>query len=438
MLKMKACLEIMEKKDLEKEDVTGIETVLDTLPVKPAYQQKMLTRIISYYRAALFGDDEAMDAEGGAYLLKLDKRTLSRPERVDVCETLIVQNYMVQAYEMIKEFGEEQIRVKRLAALVSQLILDRMFEEDDLLLHLAGRVFSDGHGDSVILDYLCEHYNGSGESMFRILAEAVKTHVETYDLEERLLAQCLFSGCEKHMDTVFDLYASRKETSDVIVKAYFTVKCTEYFLRDTVPGDKVFAYLEGAIHGMELRKVPEIYLLALAKFYSTLAQITEEQKALLSRMMDILSARGMVFAWYKDLAKYVDMPGEVMDKEIIEYHGRPDGRPILKIRILPDEEEFHEEEMNMVYKGIYVRQKLLFDGEIMEYEIWENEDGRLVKKAEGEVTCSEPATGDKGNRFTALNAMNLYLGMKDDRKLKESMTEYVTDSQIAKKLVRLA
>lgn len=438
MLKMKACLEIMEKKDLEKEDVTGIETALDTLPVKPAYQQKMLTRIISYYRAALLGDDEAMDAEGGAYLLKLDKRTLSRPERVDVCETLIVQNYMVQAYEMIKEFGEEQIRVKRLAALVSQLILDRMFEEDDLLLHLAGRVFSDGHGDSVILDYLCEHYNGSGESMFRILAEAVKTHVETYDLEERLLAQCLFSGCEKHMDTVFDLYASRKETSDVIVKAYFTVKCTEYFLRDTVPGDKVFAYLEGAIHGMELRKVPEIYLLALAKFYSTLAQITEEQKALLSRMMDILSARGMVFAWYKDLAKYVDMPGEVMDKEIIEYHGRPDGRPILKIRILPDEEEFHEEEMNMVYKGIYVRQKLLFDGEIMEYEIWENEDGRLVKKAEGEVTCSEPATGDKGNRFTALNAMNLYLGMKDDRKLKESMTEYVTDSQIAKKLFRLA
>ena len=322
--------------------------------------------------------------------------------------------------------------------LCAKMILQNLFDQDEILLNLSYGVFREGRYDSVILDYLCEHYNGSGESMFRILAEAVKTHVETYDLEERLLAQCLFSGCEKHMDTVFDLYASRKETSDVIVKAYFTVKCTEYFLRDTVPGDKVFAYLEGAIHGMELRKVPEIYLLALAKFYSTLAQITEEQKALLSRMMDILSARGMIFAWYKDLAKYVDMPGEVMDKEIIEYHGRPDGRPILKIRILPDEEEFHEEEMNMVYKGIYVRQKLLFDGEIMEYEIWENEDGRLVKKAEGEVTCSEPATGDKGNRFTALNAMNLYLGMKDDRKLKESMTEYVTDSQIAKKLFRLA
>lgn len=51
----------------------------------------------------------------------------------------------------------------------------------------------------------------------------------------------------------------------------------------------MFAYLEGAIHGMELRKVPEIYLLALAKFYSGQASISEEQKELLSRMMDILS-----------------------------------------------------------------------------------------------------------------------------------------------------
>ena len=61
-----------------------------------------------------------------------------------------------------------------------------------------------------------------------------------------------------------------------------------------------------------------------------------------------------------------------MDKEIIEYHGRPDGRPILKIRILPDEEEFHEEEMNMVYKGIYVRQKLYLTA-----RSWNTRSGRM-------------------------------------------------------------
>ena len=126
-----------------------------------------------------------------------------------------------------------------------------------------------------------------------------------------------------------------------------------------------------------------------------MASISEEQKELPPDDGYSL-ARGMVFAWYRDLARYVEMPGEVMDKEIIEYHGRPDGRPILKIRILPDEEEFHEEEMNMVYKGIYVRQKLLFDGEIMEYEIWENEDGNDGEEGGGRSDLQR--TGDRGQR----------------------------------------
>ena len=126
-----------------------------------------------------------------------------------------------------------------------------------------------------------------------------------------------------------------------------------------------------------------------------------------------------------------------MDKEMIEYHGSPDGRPILMVRILPDEEEFHEEELRMVYKGIYIKQKLLFEGEIMEYEVYENVDGDLVKMAEGEVSCTEVPAGDKKNRFSCLNSMSLYLGMKDDRKLEESMCKYVTDNLTVEKLFPL-
>ena len=82
-------------------------------------------------------------------------------------------------------------------------------------------------------------------------------------------------------------------------------------------------------------------------------------------MMDIniLSARGMVFAWYKDLWRDGRCrAGKSWTREIIKstMDGRTEDRS-PKIQILPDEEEFHEEEMNMVYKGIYVRHKLLFD-----------------------------------------------------------------------------
>lgn len=429
LLKMRECQKIMEKEEISEEEINALECALDELPVKPLYQQKMLTKIISWYKAHAAGEEGESESEVGAYLLRLNKEKISREERRDVCETLISQNYYLEAFEMLKKFGGEEIRMNRLLKLCSRMILQKLFDEDEMLLQLSSRVFEAGHADSVILDYLCEHFNGTSEAMYKLLVQSVREHVETYDLEERLLAQIMFTGSDKNLDKVFDFYASRKKTSDAIVKAYFTLKSVGYFLKDVVPGDKVFAYLEGAVNAStELRKVPEIYLLALTKFYAELPSLNEEQQALCKRVMSLLTGQGMIFAYFKKLARYADIPGDIMDKEIIEYHGAPDGHPQLKVRILPDEENFHDEELRMVYKGIYIRQKLLFEGEIMEYEIYENEDGEPVKKAEGEISCTEVPAGDKRNRFSCLNSMSLYLGMKDDKKLKDSMSKYVTDN----------
>ena len=142
----------MEQEEIDEEQVMILQKALDGLPVKPLYQQKMLTRIISFYKKQTVNEEEAMSEEGGAYLLRLDKKSLTRSERVGVCETLISQNYFVEAFEMIKEFGEDEIRIKRLLKLCSKMILQRLFAEDALLLHLAYRVFAAGHGDGVILD----------------------------------------------------------------------------------------------------------------------------------------------------------------------------------------------------------------------------------------------------------------------------------------------
>ena len=439
MLKMRACLGIMEKEEIDGDGIRVLQDALDSLPVKELYQQKMLTRIIAYYNDQARNGEEAMNEEGGAYLLRLDKKRLSRTERVRICETLISQDLYKEAYGMIREFGEEGLRIKRLLKLCTKLISQNLAEADDLLLHMARRIFLSGKGDGVILDYLCRYFNGANSDMYRILVQAVREHTETYDMEERLLAQLLFTGSDKHLDTVFDLYAGRKKTSDAIVKAYFTIRCVDYFLKGQTPGDRVFAYLEGAINGSpEIRKLPEIYLMAMTKYYAGLPSLEKEQQQVCRRCMAVLLDQGMVFAYFKDLAPYVDLPGELLDKEIVEYRGTPEGRPVLMVRVLPDEEEFHEEELKPVYKGIYVRQKLLFEGEVMEYTISEYENGEPVEKANGRISCREAAAGDRGNRFSALNTMGLCLAMKDDQRLKEAMLRYVTESQAAKELFPLA
>ena len=210
MLKMRACLGIMEKEEIDGDGIRVLQDALDSLPVKELYQQKMLTRIIAYYNDQARNGEEAMNEEGGAYLLRLDKKRLSRTERVGICETLISQDLYKEAYGMIREFGEEGLRIKRLLKLCTKLISQNLAEADDLLLHMARRIFLSGKGDGVILDYLCRYFNGANSDMYRILVQAVREHTETYDMEERLLAQLLFTGSDKHLDTVFDLYAGRK------------------------------------------------------------------------------------------------------------------------------------------------------------------------------------------------------------------------------------
>jgi hypothetical protein len=294
---------------------------------------------------------------------------------------------------MICRYGHEGISSKLLLKLCANIVLKRLFDEDDRLLFLAWHVFTKERGDSVILDYLCEHFNGTVEQMYPVLIQGIKERVETYDLEERLVAQMLFTGRTERMDHVFELYASRKKTSENVVRAYFTVKSAEYFLEGRSTQDTVFAYLEGAVHNSaEKDRVPDIYLLALTKYYATLPALSDEQKELCQSVVDVLLEAGMVFAYFKDLARFIMIPGNILDKEIIEYHGNRDIRPYLRLRILPEEEEFHYEELRPVYKGIYVREKVLFEGEIMEFQIEEEQDGGRKTVAEGSITCREAGT----------------------------------------------
>ena len=62
------------------------------------------------------------------------------------------------------------------------------------------------------------------------MMQGVEYHVDTYDMEERLLAQMLFSGCQERMDAVFDLYASRKKRRIAHRKGIFCRKVYGLFL----------------------------------------------------------------------------------------------------------------------------------------------------------------------------------------------------------------
>lgn len=434
MLLMGACRGIVDKAVLCEEDLKVLEQALEQLRLHPLYRGILTARMIEYYQkpeSAEAGDMEA------AFLSVVEEVVLSYAQKKAYCEALIAHGYYKEAYELLDEYRCE-IEPEKLACLCARMILNQLFDQDELLLGLAFRVFEGQLADSVILDYLCEHFNGTSDQMYRVLEKAVAEHVESYDLEERLLAQMLFSGETKEIDKVFSLYIKRKKAGGLLVKAYFTVKSAEYFLYEIPADESVFRYLESMVYGtLDKEKVSTIYLLALTKYYAGLGQLDEEQKALCQAMVDVLLEDGMIFAHYKDLEGKVRIPEDILDKGIIQYVGHKDSRVDLQIRICPQEEKFHSDEMKRVYQGIFIRQKVLFEGESLEYRIYEQMGDERILMDEGIVICDRKKEGSGKGRFQLLNEMSMCLKLKEEPRLKQAMEEYVKKTEVIEGLFDL-
>lgn len=438
MLSLAACRRIAGGEDIESGQVRILERALRELPLSTLYRKTLMGKVIDYYRK-LAGDEDAGENECG-YLLTLDARAMSQKERLKVCETLISQDYLEEPYKLLRTYGWEGMDVRRLSKLCRKLIRKKLFKEDVFLLKLSFQVFDKGAADGAILNYLCGRFNGSSRQMFKLLSQSVSARAETYDLEERLLCQMMFSGDIEHLDQTFRFYSKRKSLNDIVLKAYFTVRSVGYFLKhETVEAD-VFAYLEASINQTDdLAKVPVISLLALTKYYAGCRTLEGDQKALCRRVTDLLLEEGLIFPYTKKLSAFIPIPHDILDKAMVCYEGNKDDNLELEIRIVPDEQQFHRESLQRIYQGIFVCKKVLFEGETLEYRIFKREKDadERIKAEEGTVKCELPAGSLKESRYASLNEMELCLGMKEETGLKKSMQEYLIKSAALESLFPL-
>lgn len=436
MLLLERCSAIVKDGMKGTTDRRVLKRALAELKLHPLFREKLLESLLGY-------DSRCRSEEEGAagvldYWNQLKPEKLSRENRGKLIRMLILAGNSQEAFFVVREFGWSGTEERELLDLCSQMILKQMPESDDTLLKLSWELFTKNQWDGAVLDYLCEHFNGTSEQMYQLLTQSEKEHVELYDLPERLLAQMMFSGETEHMDPVFDCYRSGKQVSDLVSRAYFTMKSCDYFLKNRATEDSVFTHLEDVVRETaDKKRVPTIYLLALTLWYSRKDSLSDDQKELASGMTEELLEEGRIFAYFHQLGRHIPLPDSIMDQITIEYRGSREARPELKIRVLPNEETIHNAEFVKVYPGIYIHQHVLFEGEVLEYEVYENgADGRK-KTEEGRLSYDASQTDTRVSRFAALNDMSRCLAQKDGQKLKEKMEKYLTDHAAMESLFSL-
>ncbi len=410
-----------------------IEQVIEDMDISKPYRTYLEQVVLDYHDKFTKDSDKDISELDIVFLKNIDIKYLSHEGQDILLRTFIKLNLFDEAFKLIKETGEPDIKRQYLEKLVRYLISDDKMMRMKEVMILALQVFQMGTNDKNILNFLLKEYNGLSQDMLQILRRGLKTGSDVSEMTERLLAQMIFSCTEDGLDEVYHAYRQMPETQNILIRAYITKRAIDYFIYGQKISEDVFKDIFGIISDERYKdKVPMIYLLAMSKHMSEVKKLTGDEKLVLQDVIDILIRNKMVFQYTRTLSDVVRIPDSVMDKYYIEYHGDKTIRPSLYMRILPDERDFEEEEISRVYQNIYVRPVTLFSRERAEYQIYDETKGDDIVQS-GTIKADNNIRL-KGDTFDILNEMSELLGQEGDRELRELMLRYVKNESVIEEL----
>ena len=115
------------------------------------------------------------------------------------------------------------------------------------------------------------------------------------------------------------------------------------------------------------------------------------------------------------------------DKVFIEYKGEPNGKAVLHYVVEMGNGEGGEyctEEMRNVYGGVYCKEFVLFYGEVLQYYIMEEIDGKAHLTESNTIQRTDMAGGNDESRYNMLNDIAISKTMQDYETLDELLEEY--------------
>ena len=426
--------EIQEKERVCKEDMAVLERGLAEKNLRPLFSRKLAGAGIRYYL-------EAPPQENCDHFLQvISPAGLDKKSRKLLLELLITKGYYEEAYGIVETYGCRDVRPGGLLKLCHYMIA-RYGEGDGYLLRLAGYLFSEDRLDQVVLEYLCQYYNGSSEQMYGILMAAQKARVHLWDLPERLLAQLIFVHSSRWLDSVFAIYRQQGKMDDVLRDAYFVVKAWGCIQEKEELEPQTAGFMEDRLMDPEETRRPGLLeALAMTRYYAGLPQLSQRQEDCCRQYLERLAGKGMVFAHLPRLARRTGCLPWLWHRYYVEHQASEDTDVWIRLRITPGGREAVSGKMIHMMKGIFIYEVILFYGEKAEYDIYEN--GKEETAVSGMIMADAGGAEQERDgsavlsRYQALNEM-LEMEAAREPELSQAMIDYGKKGELTQRLFHL-
>lgn len=403
--------------------------IMEREEFREEYKDYVLQDIIEYYSENYDGE-ELED-----YLRSINVERLSRKSRIEVIELMITRGMYDEAGRYLLKYGTQGIDARRVLKYCTYILRFGDMSEEEHLLEYCNYAFKKGKYNEIVLEYLCTYYNGTTKEMMEMWRVSKEFSFESRDLEERLIAQMLFSRTNiTSISTIYDSYY-KKGTVKIIKNAYLFYESYVYFVKEGPVDDMYFKHLEDELILNDT--IPDICKCAYLLYYSKRQTIKDNTKEICENAIHYLEKKGIIFDYYKLFGKWFKLSGNILDKTTVVYRTEPKDKVMINYYIETGNlkpKEYVSEEMLPVFNGMYTKSLTLFYGEKMKYYIMEmsGEESTLTESQEHEL--DDRSVDINNSRFGRFNDILICRELKEENIVNDLAREYYISNELAKRL----
>lgn len=346
---------------------------------------------------------------------------------------LIQRNAHKKALELMQTYGYRTIDIKYLERFCAEIPQELLADNIVFLTDLMYYVFRQGRRSPRLFAVLLENYQGRTVDLYTLWQEATDRQIDTEKMDERLLAQILFTEAYlPYGDAVFRKYYNPMGNRQ-LCKAYMTYVAYKYLLFDTPISEETVNIMKKDTNLDEY----DICILALLKLCAEAEDLSTEDRDFAEYWLTRMESRGKVLPEFLRLCKYFALPESLEDKRLIEYRTNPKHRVTLHYSYrVAGKRQQRDVPMRDICYGIFVKELVLFYGETIEYIITDESDEENVISEKTTLVGTLDKNNESTSRFAQINRIIASEKEGDRDKALAMLDRYIKDEFAISQLFR--
>lgn len=383
------------------------------------FKRKLFSSIIKKY-------NEDQDYTGlDAALKDFSWDRVDRNEAALFAKILASRHFYDKVCEGAVRYGCGIVDIKILSEAVSRKIRKTGEADSDLLL-ICMWLFEKEIRDRSIVSYLASNYEGSLDELISIYHAARESGLDVFSLAEKILVLSVSEATILHGEyNIFFEYEKNPHANRTLVAAFMNVNAYGYLVRNWLVPESVFSGFERN----SMANNSKTCTIALLKYLSTKKQLTSGELDFVTYRLRKLCDERIYFDFYKRFAAVFPLPEAVLNYQFIEYTADPDNicRITMNVSSEGSSTGYSTEIMQDMFCGIRVKRVVLFQNELLQYYISEEDPGSGRKEiTESRSVCYDDSqdSDNTDDEYHMINTMLFAMEMHEDRTFNELLNEF--------------